>query len=276
MALVRYRNKNNHAQIEDRLEPDPDLEARGNWERVYVEGVDAVAEAAAEAALRRAEAETRSIVEANATREDEAALRAEQAAEISRRSASAPPVLVSPNVTPYHTFEQQPSLGAVLSRPGDNRGLTDTELQAMEAADSAAIHAMGPEGAVLGRLGPKPSDYPATSELEAQVAADAERIHASGVGVLHPDHPVGGNAPRPTVVSPEGVEDTEQDLAEDDEDEELDEDEDTEEGEEVQRPGKGAHKADWVAYVVAVTDMSEEEAQQLSIPKLMALVPEDE
>jgi hypothetical protein len=179
---------------------------------------------------------------------------------------------VSPNVTPYHTLEEQPSLGPVMSRPGANRGLTETELQAMAAADSAAIHAMGPEGAVLGRLGPKPSDYPATAELEAQAAADAERIHASGVGVLHPDHPVGGNAPHPTVISPAG--DDGQDPAPDDED--GDTEGDAGEPDENPRPSKAALKADWVAYVVAKTGMSEEEAQDLSIPKLMALVPEDE
>lgn len=270
MALIRYENTANRGQYEDRLEPDADLEARGNWQRVWVEGVDAVAEAAAETALQRAHAERLSIIKANQTREDEAALRAEHAAAIARHSASAPITAVSPNVTPSHTFEQQPSLGPVLSRPGANRGLTELELQAMEAADSAAIHAMGPEGAVLGRLGPKPSDYPATAELEAQVAADAAAIHASGVGVLHPDHVVGGNAPHPTIISPAGDEPA-------DDDAEVvpfvDVDEETEE---VERPGKGALKADWVAYVVAKTDMSEADATQLSIPKLMALVPEDD
>lgn len=268
MALVRYENTNSPGAYVDRLGPDPVLDARPNWRRVLVEGSDPVAEARAADAIARAEAELACIIEANTFRQDEAALKAKQAEEIARVSAEHRGQPSHPNVTPtaFHNAGVGDPSG-VLDRLSPGPGLSPKELQDKADADAAAIHAMhGAEGGVLNRLGPKPGDFPTIVELEAKTAADSATVHASGVGVLHPDHLVGGNANPAEVL-------VDADADSGDEADEVEEAGDVDEGPE--RPAKDALKAEWVAYVVAKTDLDEDAAEKLSIPKLMKLVPEE-
>ncbi len=267
MGLIQYENTNNPGVYVNRLGPDPVLDARQNWRRVEVEGgVDAFAQAQAEEAVRRAQAEQDAILEANKFREDEAALRAQAAEKLARESAI-PRGEVHPNVTPtaFHVAGSAPADG-VLDRPGHNQGDDPEVLKAKAEADSAAIHAMGAAGGVLNRLGPKPSDFPSEAELQARVSADTANIHASGVGVLHPDHHVGGNA-----NVPESLVDANGDGIPD----ELGEDPNKDGG--PVRPAKDALRADWVKYVLAVKpELTEADVEKLTVPKLQKLVPDTE
>ncbi len=216
MALVRYQNTST-LDIVDRLEVDPGLEALSNWRRVYVEGdTDPEAEAAVQEAIDRAKAERESIVAAQRLRDDEAALRAEQALQISQASASLPVPAVHPNVTASHSHQQFPSTGPVLSRAGQGTGPTRDELVAQEAADSAAIHAMGEDARVLKRLAPAKTTPPRKA-LERKAVDESAAIHASGVGVLHPEGHVRGNTaaePVLTETDPAAGEDVDEDVDE--------------------------------------------------------------
>ncbi len=235
--MPTYYNQNTKAYAHT-AEPNARLEALPQWQQVDDDPDGPVAQAAA-----RAEAERKSIEEADAIRRKDATKYHEEALQISEASAA--------------------QSGGVA-----NVTLASTLPEGYKATEGVLARAKGDQAEGRLQIGPDPEQHPRTrEELEAKAQADSERIAA-----LAPEQSsvleragVDDGIPEPKQADPDesGPDRTDRDVEEDAEEEEAEE-------EGPAQPAKSASVGEWRTYAVEARDADADEVAGMTKSELIS------